>query len=99
MRFIACAFAMDREQLKKEMPSLFVIFKSMGERNCCTDDIYMPLVVILKMYTTMIIQDTINVLSVPSTETINIKNGILSLCYLVRILYNRNDRTKLRICK
>lgn len=91
LRFIACAFAMDREQLKKEMPSLFVIFKSMGERNCCTDDIYMPLVVILKMYTTMIIQDTINVLSVPSTETINIKNGILSLCYLVRILYNRND--------
>lgn len=92
LRFMACAFAMNKEKLKEEMPSLLMLLKAMGEDKCCADDIYLSLATILRMYTNLIIRNTINVLSIPSSETINIKSGILSLCYLVRMMTKQDDK-------
>lgn len=92
LRFIAFAFSTNKEMLKKAMPDFLGLLREMGEEKCCSDDIYMSIVNILKMYANLIVQNTINMLSIPMEETDNIKNGILSLCYLVKILDSKNDK-------
>lgn len=99
LRFIVCAFAINKEKFQKEMPSFLALLQAMGENKCCAENTYLSITTILKLHINLVIKNTINILSISSKDTIDIKNCILSLCYLVKILNQKNKESHIYASK
>lgn len=99
-RFMACIFLIDRDILKNNITSFLEKVRELGEDECCSERIYMPLSSILMHYTDIATENLVNLLSMPSYGTVNIKQGILALCYLIRIMdKNKHPDTRLYISR
>ncbi len=86
-RVLSCVFSLDFSQLEKNIKHLLDKVKVMGESKCCNGGVSIALRYILKLYVDNVSKELEDALSCHNEANLAIKNCVLSLCYLTRIMY------------
>ncbi len=91
LRFLACIFSSNVEILNSSIERLLEQIGKLGEKECSNESIYLSMAAILKMCANTTTDGTTNCLSLSGKSLKKIKHGILSLCYLIKIMHHHHD--------
>lgn len=91
LRFLIYTFSMRHDLMEENMPSFLAQLSKMGEKMCCEPRISGVILSILKMYVGYATRELEQALSINANDTLTIKQSVLALCYLLRILRNKES--------
>ena len=84
-RSLAYIFSSSSEILKKYLDDFLTQIGNLGEDECCSECIYRSVAAILEMCQQITSGKWVDCMSIPYDKRKDMKNGILSLCYLIKI--------------
>lgn len=84
-RSLAYVFSSSSVILKKYLDDFLTQIGNLGEDECCNECIYQSVSAILEMCLQITSGEWVDCMSIPYDIRQDIKNGILSLCYLIKI--------------
>lgn len=90
-RTLSCIFSLDKEVIDGNIDDMLDRIGCLGMEECSSDRNYIWMMAILKMCATASTGRLDGCLSVSSSGKSKIKNGILSLCYLAKVMSCRGD--------
>lgn len=94
LRFVAYTFSMREDLMRLHMPDFLAQLRLMGEKRCCSDSLAGIISAILKTHVDRATRQIEQALSINAHDTLTIKQSVLALCYLSRILGNRHSDTE-----
>ena len=92
LRFLSCIFSLYPEILSKNVDVLLEQMGYIGEEECSDESKYTSIRSLLLMSFHNTTDKWIDRLSIPHEAIKDLKCGILSLCYLIKIMMRRNER-------
>ena len=92
LRFLSCIFSLNSEILNKNVDMLLEQIGSIGEEECSDESKYTSIQSLLLMSLHNATDKWMDRLSIPHDAIKDLKCGILSLCYLIKIMIRRNER-------
>ena len=92
LRFLSCIFSLCPEVLKRNMAFLLEQIGCIGEEECSSERIYISIKSLLLMCFNVSADQWMDRLSIPNEAIREIKFGILSLCYLIKIMLRRGEK-------
>lgn len=92
LRFLSCIFSLNPEVLSKNVDVLLEQIGYIGEKECSENSKYTSIRSLLSMSLHNTTDKWIDRLSIPHEAIKYLKCGILSLCYLIKLMIRRNER-------
>ena len=92
LRFLSCIFSLNPELLGKNVDALLEQIGYIGEEECSDKSKYTSIRSLLLMSLHYTTDKWMDRLSIPYEAIKDLKCGILSLCYLIKIMIYRNER-------